>query len=113
MYAIFRYVPPTESQLQPQPQPQSLVLPHVIQNNDGDWNISNEIHSINTFVCTKNTDTEHIKYTLEDLYRDILAIHKKYPIFKKMIEINPGSRCSIADVISECEMVARSRTINP
>jgi serine/threonine protein kinase len=98
MNAIFRYVPPTESQ----PELESLILSSVIQNNDGDWNIIDEKHPIDKIVYTKNTDTEPMNYTLEDLYRDILEIHERYPIFKKMIKINPDERCSINNVITVC-----------
>ena len=102
MYDIFRYVPPVESQ----PELKSLILSSVIQNNDGDWNIIDENHPIDkTIVYTKNTGTESINYTLGDLYRDILDIHKKYPIFRKMIIEDPNGRCSIDEVISVCENI--------
>jgi len=70
---------------------QSLAIPSVV-------------HETKTILFKKNmhTDTGPIDYTLGDLYNDIRAIHDKYPIFKKMIVINPDNRCSIADVISEC-----------
>jgi serine/threonine protein kinase len=42
-------------------------------------------------------------YTLGALYTNIMDIHSKYPIFRKMIEIEPHKRYSIKNVISVCE----------
>lgn len=57
-----------------------------------------ENHSKDIVVCVLNNETN---YTLGDLYTDIMDIHNKYPIFRKMIEIEPRKRYSIKDVIHE------------
>ena len=41
-------------------------------------------------------------YTIQTLYDNIIAIHAEYPLFQRMIKIIPDKRCSIDDIITEC-----------
>ena len=124
MQDIFRYVPPVESQSESKLE--SLTLLPVIENKSGYLTIIAQKHPIGTIVYTKkadtdtenadtdtkkadtdtkkaDTDTETINYTLGDLYRDILDIHEKYPILRRMIIEDHNGRCTIDDVISACK----------
>ena len=61
-----------------------------------------ENHSKDIVVCVLNNETN---YTLGNLYTDIMDIHDKYPIFRKMIKIEPRNRYSIKDVIRELKII--------
>jgi hypothetical protein len=66
-----------------------------------------ELHNIKTIkrAMTKVIlQEEGLLITYQKLYDNIIAIHKKYPLFQRMIKIEPNERCSIDDIITECNL---------
>jgi hypothetical protein len=61
-----------------------------------------ENYSKDIVVCVLDDKTN---YTLGNLYTDIMDIHATYPIFRKMIEIEPHNRYSIKNVIRELKLL--------
>ena len=66
-----------------------------------------ELHNIKTIkramtkvILKEEQGGLHITY--QGLYDNIIAIHKEYPLFQRMIKIEPDDRCSIDDIITEC-----------
>jgi serine/threonine protein kinase len=102
-----RYIPP---QIDSQLPLNSLTLTQVIVI-DGfvRLNIPSKLpDDIHTRIIYKNNE---IVYTFENLYKDMLNIHTKYPIFRRMIAINPDDRCSIIEIINECYQQLTSLTL--
>ena len=107
MDSVFRHVP-TIKEIQSQSQSQSLqqVLKLlVVERDDNNALRINRVDYNTNYIVYETTITDKpdtLKYTVGDLYKDVLNIHAKYPIFRKMIVRNPNDRCTIQTIIDEC-----------
>jgi serine/threonine protein kinase len=102
MNVVMRYVPPINP---PEPQPPTDMLNLFFVYTDEKNVLIKESFNEdkNTVIFTKtNENEEHAYYRLGDLYIDIMTIHTKYPILRRMIIEDPNDRCSIDEVISAC-----------
>lgn len=92
-HSILRYVPPSiEEQELPT---ETLKLFTISSDRINNLTVKSFDEPKTTTIISENT------YTLGDLYADMMQIHIKYPILKKMIEIDRNKRISIDDVITE------------
>jgi serine/threonine protein kinase len=99
--SVLRYVPPNESQPCELESDTLKLYSHRYERYLG-IEFHGVDHEMKTVICSLGLETE---YTLGDLYKDICKIHERYPLFRKMIEIDPVKRYSINNVIKECQSI--------
>ena len=108
MNAVMRYVPPTNP-LQPQPPRDSLNLFLVYTDEENILGKESRDIDVNTVIFTKTNENEdRANYTIYNLYTDMMTIHTKYPILRRMIIEDPNDRCSINEVISACKQYTQT-----
>lgn len=100
--SLLRYIP-SEDELTSSQIPEILKLSSPVNNSDGNISINNPEYEIGSIITAYDRNNTQFNYNLRDLYIKILDIHKQYPLFKKMIQINPADRCNIEHIIEECE----------
>jgi serine/threonine protein kinase len=104
--SLLRYIP-TDDELTSPPQiPEILKLSSLVRNSGGRTYINDITYSIgDTIIGYAHGTKNQFEYKLKELYLMIIDIHKKYPLFKKMIQINPHDRCDIDYIILECQKI--------
>jgi serine/threonine protein kinase len=102
--SLLRYIP-SEDELTSPPQIPKILKLSSVANSGGYISINNPKYEIESIITEYDKENNQFVYNLKDLYLKIIDIHKKYSLFRKMIQIKPDKRCDIDYIIENCQVI--------